>query len=130
MEKEIYRRGDRVDIRRMKEDVINSNLKSPVKCAFFEYLDSDEDSIEKLRRFVYEFFDAKKAIEISKGYGEIEKWAESVVNNINPAVNEFTKEQINLVLALIIHEHAERDYSYNELLCRFAETYHAKGGVI
>ena len=130
MEKEIYRRGDRVDIRRIKDDVINSNLKSPVKCAFFEYLDSDEDSIAKLRRFVYEFFDAKRAIEMSKGYDEIEKWAESVVNNVNPAVNDFTREQINLILALIIHEHAERDYSYNELLCRFAETYHAKGGII
>ncbi|MEH7009217.1 DUF87 domain-containing protein [Neobacillus niacini] len=130
IEKEIYRRGDRTDLKKLADVVIHSTLKSSVKCAFLEYLNSDvENSIEKLRSFVYEFFNAKNAIDMSKGYDEIEAWAHSVAVRMNPSLSGYSKRQIDLVLALIVQEQALRDVTYNELLCRFAETYKANGGV-
>jgi hypothetical protein len=131
MEKEIYRLGDRTDIIKLSDAVIRSSMKSSVKCAFFEYLSSsDENSVAKLRSLVYEFFDAKNAIDLSKNNDEIKNWAFSVADNVIPSLQDYTKQQIDLVLALLIYELAQRDISYNELLCRFAETFKANGGVV
>ena len=131
MEKEIYRRGDRLSFNHLTEAVIRSSLRTTVKSAFLDYINSDdENSVTKLRVLVYEFFDAKNAVNRSKGCDEIKNWAISVANHVLPSIQGFTKQQIDLVLALIVHEQAQRDVSYNDLLCRFVEMHKTHGCII
>ena len=46
-----------------------------------------------------------------------------------PSIKDYSKEQIDLALTLILEEQANRDAVYNNFLVRFTETYKAKGGV-
>lgn len=131
MNKEIYRKGDRVDTQRLWEKIVQSRLDTTVKCDFIEYITSEgERAVESLRTLVYDFFRAEKAIQASKECKDIESWSNRVVELLEPSLAGYTQRQINLVLALIVYEQAERDISYRELFCRFTEIYWKKGGVV
>lgn len=130
MTKEIYRRGDRVDIQKLKDNVLRSKLDTTVKCDFCEYLVADEDTVEKcLRTLVFDFLGAEDAIRESRKYDTIEKWAESVLAHLSPSVDRYEQEQKELLIAQLIYEQTIRDQSYNDILCRFTELYQAKGRI-
>lgn len=130
MRKEIYRKEDRVDIYRLKEVILKSNLDTIVKRDFMNYvLSGKEKEIESLRVLVYDFLEAEKAIFHSAEYNDINKWIHSVTEKLTPSINEYSSHQIDFVMALLIYEQSIRDSSYNDLWCRFTEIYQAKGGV-
>lgn len=131
MSKEIYRRGDRVDTQRLWERIVQSRLDTAVKCDFIEYINAEgEKAVESLRTLVYDFFQAERAIHAAKECKSIEEWSSRVVELLDSSLKGYTQQQINIVLALIVYEQAERDISYRELFCRFTEVYWAKGGVV
>lgn len=124
MSREIYRRGDRIDLLKLKDAVIKSSLRAEIKCDFIRYIDSEgEDSVRKLQSLVYDFFDAGKAIDKAKQCDDIKVWAKSVVGNLNPDVREYSDQQINLLLALIVNEQIVRNAEYNDLYCKYTEVY-------
>lgn len=130
MTKEIYRKGDRVDIQKLKDMVLKSRLDTIVKCDFLDYVSSgDETAIESLRSFVYDFFDAEEAIKKSRKCKDINEWVHSVADKLSPRINEYSRRQIDLVMALLLYEQSLRDSSYNDIFCRFTETYKTKGDV-
>lgn len=130
MTKEIYRKGDRVDIQKLKDIVLKSKLDTIVKYDFLEYITSgDEASIEALRTLVYDFFDAEEAIKDSRKCKDINEWVHSVISKMSPRINDYSKKQIDLVMALLVYEQSARDASYNDIFCRFTEIYKMKGGV-
>ena len=49
---------------------------------------------------------------------------------LNPSIKEYSEEQINMILALIICERAERDNSYNDILVRFTEINKGEKGIL
>mgnify|MGYP000852097970 FL=1 len=129
MQKEIYRKGDRVDINKLKEAVIKSNLDVVVKCDFIEYITTEkEKAVETLRSLIYSFFDAGKAIDKSKGCKDIVEWVHAVAENLSPTITGYSNRQIDLVMALLIYEQSIRDASYNKILCSFTELFR-EGGV-
>lgn len=131
MNEEIYRKGDRIDIQRLRQLVIKSRLDTKIKCEFINYITVGKDAaVESLRELIYDFFGAENAIHVSKGCSEITEWSNRVVAMLNPSVKGYSQQQINLVLALIVYEQAKRDVSYNDLFCRFTEHFRNKGGVI
>lgn len=130
MTKEIYRKGDRVDIQKLKDIVLKSRLDTIVKCDFLDYVSSgDESAIESLRALVYDFFDAEEAIKESRKCKDINEWVHSVADKLSPKINEYSRRQIDLVMALLVYEQSVRDASYNDIFCRFTEIYKMKGGV-
>ena len=130
MNKEIYRKGDRIDIEKLKKVILKSKLDTTVKCDFMEYIGAGkEKAVESLRLLVYDFFEVEKAINASKKCKDINDWVYSVVDNLSPSVKNYSKKQINLLLALLIYEQSIRDASYNDIFCRFTEIYKSKGGV-
>ncbi len=130
MTKEIYRKGDRVDIQKLKDKVLKSRLDTIVKCDFLDYVSSeDEATIESLRALVYDFFDAEEAVKEAKKCKDINEWVHSVADKLSPRVNEYSRRQIDLVMALLVYEQSVRDASYNDIFCRFTEIYKTKGGV-
>lgn len=130
MDKELYQRGDKEDLRELKDVLIKSTLDLQVKLDFVEYINAEkEKGIEKLRVLVYDFLKAENAINESKQYDDIHDWVNAVLDKLDPSINEFSKKQIDLVTALILHEKTIRDRSYQDIYCRFTEVYKNGGGI-
>jgi hypothetical protein len=131
MRKEIYRKGDKVDIQKITNAVIKSRLDTVIKCDFMEYIMSGKaEAVDALRVLIYDFLDVETAIRASQQYREITEWSNKVIEKLNPSIKGYSQKQINLVLALIVYEQAKRDISYNDLFCRFTELYRSKGGIV
>ena len=130
MNKVVFGNGIYGDMLRLKQRIIRSKLDTSVKKACLEYISSDNtDAPEVRQRLVYNLLSAKEAIEAAGHCNEITTWAHSVVDRLNPSIKDYSKEQIDLALTLILEEQANRDAGYNNFLVRFIETYKAKGGV-
>lgn len=130
MNKEIYRSGDRVDIQKLRNDVINSRMETSIKCEFLDYIDAGQDTaVEELQSLVYEFFHAEKAINLSRKIGDVEKWVHRVVDELQPSVNRYSPQQIDLLIGLILYEKSLHDVNYNDLFMRYTELYEKRGGV-
>ena len=131
MNKELYRRGDRIDIQKLRKAVIRSKLETVVKCEFIEYITADADrAIESLRKLIYDFLKAGQAIQEARNCEEISDWLNIVVEKLDPSIKGYSSKQIDLVIALIIYEHTIRESSYNGILCKYTELYQEKGGVL
>ena len=130
MDKELFRKGNKAYIIKLKRKVINSKLDTSVKCSFMEYITTGKESeIENLRVLLYDLLAAEEAINASKQCNNISDWVHSVVERLEPSVKEFSKKQIDLAMALILYEQSTRDVSYNDIFCRFTEIYKSEGGV-
>lgn len=129
MTKGIFQPGNREDIQKLKDMVIKSKLDTKVKCEFIDYITSDkENSLVSLRRLLYDFLEAGKAIDAAAQIDNISEWVKSVVDNLAPSIKEYSKQQINLVIALVLLEQTTKDTSYQNLFTRFTEIYQ-EGGV-
>lgn len=130
MNKEIFHKGNREDIRKLKDMVIQSKLDTNVKCDLVEYIVSEKDNaIESLQKLVYDFLEAGQAISVSSEIDNISDWVHSVVDRLAPSIQEYSRKQIDLVVALILLEQSVRDTSYRDVLNRFTEIYKNEGGV-
>ena len=131
MNNELYRKNDRVDIKKLKDKVIHSKLETPVKCDFMEYVFAEEPNLFKpLQKLLFDFLHAEKAIENAKECTEMKPWLRNVINSLSPSVQSFETEQINLVLGLIIAEKVQRDAEYEEIYNHFTELYIKGRGIV
>lgn len=141
MNKELYRKGDRIDIEKLRKDIIQSKLDAAVKCKFMEYISSDPNdgarAFEALRKMVYEFLNAGQAFEQASDSSDIVEWVHAVANHLEPKLVKensagetlYTKQQMDLVMALLVYEQSLRDATYKDVLIRFWEMYESEGGV-
>lgn len=130
MNNEILRKDDKASITKLRHLIVKSKLDAAVKVDFLEYIASHgEKSVETLRKMMYDFLSAEKAIKASNQCTELNIWAKSVVDQLNPSIKDYSKKQINLALALLLYEQSVRDASYMNLYCKFTEMYKAEGGV-
>lgn len=130
MDKELYRRGNKTEIKKLKSMVIRSKLATSVKKDFIEYLSSDDENVlDSLRALVFDFLSADQAIKVSKNCSDIIDWVRSVVDGLKPSVKAYSNQQIDLALALILYEQAMRNPEYDDIFCRFTEIYQNEGGV-
>lgn len=130
MNKEIYRKGDRLVLKEIRNEVLRSRLETSVKCDFITYLDAENDrAVEALRKLIFDFLKAGDAIKASRECEDIVSWVHCVADNLNSDLSKYTAKQIDLVMALLIYEQSIRDESYNDILCRFTEVYKMEGGV-
>ena len=70
---------------------------------------------------------ASEAVQKADKEDKIENWVEKLVDNVNPSLKGYTKEQIDLATGLLVRELYERDGSYRNIY----ETYTSmiSGGV-
>lgn len=131
MNNELYRKNDRVDIKKLKDKVIHSKLETPVKCDFMEYVFAEEPNLFKpLQKLLFDFLHTEKAIENAKKYTEMEVWLKDVICHLSPSIQSFEAEKINLVMGFIIAEKFKRDAKYNEIYNRFTELYMNGRGIV
>ncbi len=130
MDKEIFRNGNKADLLELKHKIVISKLDSSVKTDFMEYLAANpNDEVASLRKLIYDFLNARTAIENSQNCSDLSYWVSSVLDSLQPSIKGYSRKQINLALALLIYEQTMRDPSYNDLFCRFTEVYQSEGGV-
>ena len=130
MNKEIFRKGNLDDIQKIKDMVIQSKLDTRVKCDLIEYIAVEkENAIESLQKLVYDFLEAEQAISLSSGINNLSDWVHSVVDRLAPSIQEYSRKQIDWVVAVILLEQSVRDASYRDVLNKFTEIYKNEGGV-
>lgn len=130
MKWELYGSGNRAEILRLKDMILRSKIDTSVKIAVMDYINANEcDAVSGLRRLVYKFLSAEQAIKGAVHCNNLTDWIHSVVEGFEPSIKEYSKKQIDLVLALVLYEQSLKDAEYNEIFCSFTETYKAKGGV-
>ncbi|MBR4731135.1 MAG: DUF87 domain-containing protein [Lachnospiraceae bacterium] len=130
MDKELFQKGDKEDLRELKSLVIRSRLNSFVKVDFLEYIEAEkENGIKILKSLVYDLLRAEDAIQAAEKYGDIHEWVEAVVEKLDPSVHDYSKKQVDLTIMLILQEKMLRDSSYCAVLNSFLEVYEKGGGV-
>lgn len=130
MTKEIYRKGDRVDIEKLRDAVVKSFIPTKVKTEFIEYISAEQaTAVTALRRLVFDFFKAGEAIDKSRQFDTIEDWVHGVVDELKPSVKGYSNRQIDILMALIINEQFIRDKAYANILCSYTELFQSQGGV-
>lgn len=130
MEKEIYRKGNKTDLKALKSKIIKSKLETHIKRDFMEYLEGKgETALDALRTLIYDFLSAENAIIEAKQCNDISEWTRMVVDRLNPSLKAYSNKQIDLALALILYEQTLRDASYGSVFCKFTEVYKNEGGV-
>ena len=131
MNQELFRDGDRADIRKLRTMIIRSKLNTPVKVDFLDYVASDEaNAVASLRKLIYDFLSADEAIESARQCSDFETWVNTVVERLKPSLRNYSNRQVDIALGLLLYEKSLRDSSYNDIFCRFTEIYKAKGGVL
>ena len=130
MDNELFQKGDKEDLRELKGRIIRSGLDSLVKVDFLDYLNAErEKGMEALRCLIYDFLKAEEAISASTQYDDIHEWVNAVVEKLEPSIKKYTKKQIDMTMALILHEKKIRDVNYREIYLSFTQEYKNGGGV-
>lgn len=131
MNKAIFLKEDKTELRNLKTDILRSNLDGIVKRDFMEYISSTGEKEERaVERLVYDFLGAKQAIQSAAVCGEIKEWGYSVVQHLRPSIESYSKKQIDLALNWIICEQVRRDPAYNNIARCAEESYKTRGGVL
>ena len=130
MERGIFRRANKEDLKAIKSRVVHSNLDTQVKCKFMDYLEKDgEEALAAFRQLVYDFFSVENTIIKIKHTNDIIEWTRELVEQLKPSIKLYSNKQINTAVALILCEQQLRDASYDGVLTRFTEVYQEKGRV-
>ena len=130
MERGIFRRANKEDLKVIKTRVIHSNLDTQVKCKFMDYLEKNgEEAWATFRQLVYDFFSVEDTIIKVKHTNDIIEWTRELVEQLKPSIKLYSNKQINKAVALILSEQQLRDASYDGVLTRFTEVYQEKGRV-
>ncbi|MGN0576234.1 MAG: helicase HerA domain-containing protein [Ruminococcus sp.] len=130
MDNELFQRGDKQDLRELKSLILRSTLDSIVKVDFLDYLATErEKGFSELQCLIYDFLKAEDAIQSATKYDDIHEWVDAVITELKPSISNFSKKQIDLTMALILHEKTIRDPSYRNIYHTFTEVYKNGGGV-
>lgn len=122
--------GKHIDYSSVSEVIVNSNISSKIKRLLMEVNDSSGDvNLKSIRELVYELLGANQAIEKSKDEDDIRDWVDTVLHNFQLPIESYSKEIINIILALVIEEQQFRDSSYENLFKRFVEVQTKEGGI-
>ena len=130
MNKELFGKSQTEAVQELKACIIKSNLNSRIKCEFLEYISSERSAvIDALRSLLYDFLEAEKAICNAQECVNITDWVHAVVRGLSPSIQNYSKQQIDLVIAMLLCEKSLRDSAYDEVLGAFTELYRNEGGV-
>ncbi len=130
MDNELFQKGDKQDLKKLKSLILHSALDSLVKADFLDYLETErEKGFAELRCLIYDFLRAEDAIQSAAKHDNIHEWVDAVITELKPSISNFSKKQIDLTMALILHEKTIRDPSYRNIYHTFTEVYKNGGGV-
>ncbi|WP_051598491.1 helicase HerA domain-containing protein [Selenomonas ruminantium] len=110
----------------MKTEILCSPLRGALKAECLMYAKSGNAS--NWQYFLFEFFDAQKALNHAKSCGEMNSWLKTVKEKLIPASYELAPQQVDILLGIVLREAVKRDGSYLNIFLRFTEEHRSKGG--
>ena len=114
--KEIVKEGTKADLSRLADLVIKSQMSASIKANLLLYLSTDSSNkLECLRKIMFDLLNASEAVKKADKEDKIENWVAKLVDNVNPSLKCYTKEQIDLATGLLVYELYERDGSYRNI---------------
>lgn len=114
--KEIVKEGNKADLSRLADLVIKSQMSASIKANLLQYLSSDSgNKLEFLRKIMFDLLNASEAAKKADKEDKIENWVAKLVDNVNPSLRGYTREQIDLATGLLVYELYERDGSYRNI---------------
>lgn len=128
---ELKQKGKRTDLQRLCDIVLDSKLSVSVKKDLLLYNNCDRDmSAQLLRKLMYDLLDMKAAVREADKESTIDNWLCKLIDNIDPSLKNYSKEQADIVVGLLINEQYERDGSYRKIFQAFDELHRKKGGIV
>lgn len=130
--RELYRKGDRVDICGLRDQIIASDLAAVVKREYLDYISAEEGekAMDFLQKLAYDFLQADEAIRMAENVSGIAEWTEAVWKGLNPSVKDYDGGTLGILMELIVSEKAERNIEYSKILDSYHELYAERGGVL
>lgn len=96
-----------------RQAILRSSVSTDTKIKLLDYLDSKDsaESIKILSTLIYDYFkNTKETLEMTVEETSPEMLKMAILSELNPSIMEYTDEQINLLITLIIKEYTERYY--------------------
>jgi len=127
MTKELRGLGNRVDLERLAKIILKSQISVSVKGDLLDYVYRlGSNDIESLRKLLYDLLDAQSAICEADKEDSIERWTDKLIERVNPVIKNYSKEQVDIAVGILLYEQYMRDSSYRGKLEAYSE-YIGKG---
>ncbi len=120
LDEEIINDNEQVELKNLKELVLESSISSKIKVDYLNYLENSQDN-ECLGALVYDLLNAENAINKSCQYNDINEWKESMIDNLKPSIKDCTSNYQDLLVALILQEQVKLNPSYLEVFKSYTE---------
>lgn len=118
------------DLSSIKSTVLKSDLSSKIKRLFLEYISSDEsNTVDWLQKLLFEILDAEQAIQLARKESDIRNWIDDVLNTLKPSLSNFSNEQKQIILLLVLNELATKNSEYSNILKSYSELNENQGGL-
>lgn len=107
----------------LKERVVHSNLNATIKLNFLHLIETPAQSNENLSLLLFELFNTTEAIEKASVHNNISDFMEELQNQLELTKDNYSQEQIDLILLHIILELNNRSNQYVDLSAKVIEFY-------
>ena len=113
MKKDIQEKLDNVDYqKKIVHDITVSELPDWFKVKLLSYLNSKDKKNKELSEIAYRFFEAEDTLNSCPEAKNITEWIDTVTKRLKPSVKDFSEEEIDRLLALLVREHYESHEAY------------------
>lgn len=113
MKKDIQEKLDNVDYqKKIVHDITVSELPDWFKVKLLSYLKSKDKKNKELSEIAYRFFEAEDTLNSCPEAKNITEWIDTVTKRLKPSVKDFSEEEIDRLLALLVREHYESHEAY------------------
>lgn len=113
------------NFKEMRSNILTSNMPGTVKSDLLDCMQArDKKELEiKFHKLVYDFFDAKYAIDLAVSYDELEKWCGKVISCLNPSIQRNDEKEKLFVLHHILEEQKLINNLYHNIYDEFQKKY-------
>lgn len=124
MKSDIRKKLDDVDYeRKIRHDICVSRLPDSLKVLILKYLnrDAEKTKAKYIAEIAYRFFDAEDTLNSVRDAKDIEQWKLDIISKLKPDVKAYAKDEISLLLAMLLREHYLAHSEYKPLYLNYME---------
>lgn len=123
--------GEKIDydIDNIEKKIINSNIISELKMDIIKTLRTkDLSELKQVSKIISRFFSKDEAFKKAQRTENIEEWNQTMLENIDPVVQELDRDYINSILQCILREKAKQYKEFESFYFNWSD--HMRGKVI
>lgn len=130
--RETKKNTKKIDLVRLKQEIIKTDLKASVKCDWIRFVENRSDKVETLKQLLHGLLDAEKVLRKPEKDEDIDSWSQEMIASLGLLEEEFNERERLLILSLIVSKQAElhqKDVEYIYALDSLSKKY-PEGGVV